>query len=94
MREQMLAHSGLKRPDQFVVLPSNAEALDVFLFCQSQWRISMAGATGLDYTAVVAVISTRTKKRKHQQQLLADVRLIESGALKAMSQAKSNGKTV
>lgn len=95
MREQIMANAGVEESTDFVVLPENAQALDVFLFCQSQWRTSMSGLTGLDYSAVISVISLRCKKRKHQNELLAEVRLIESGALSAISRMRRpDGKDV
>ncbi len=91
----MLASMGhQEEPEEFIVLEENAPALDIFLFCQTQWRTSMSGLIGLDYTAVINVIATRHRKRKKQNQLLTDVHLIEQGALKAIARMKENGKTV
>ncbi|WP_058022042.1 DUF1799 domain-containing protein [Pseudohongiella spirulinae] len=89
LREQILADTDPQTIDQdFVVLAENAEALDVFMFCQSQWRTSMSGLIGLDYTAVIAVIALRYKKRKTQRDLLESVRLVESGALGAFAKMR------
>lgn len=91
MREQILNDAGSGQPADFIVMPDAAPALDIFLFCQTQWRSSMSGITGLDYTAVISVIKMRVKKNRTRRQLLDDVRLIESGALAALSRAKSDG---
>tara|TARA_A100000171_G_C2136223_1_gene150470 strand:+ start:634 stop:915 length:282 start_codon:yes stop_codon:yes gene_type:complete len=93
MQAQMLESMGHQdEPKDFIVLEENAEALDIFIFCQTQWRTSMSGPTGLDYTAVINVIATRHRKRKKQNQLLTDVHLIEQGALNAIARKKENGK--
>jgi hypothetical protein len=89
LRDQILRTTiEQETPADFVVMPEAAPALDVFLFCQTQWRTAMSGVTGLDYTAVIAVIKTRFKKSRQRRQILEDVRLIESGALAAISKAR------
>lgn len=40
----------------FEVAFSNWEAVQVFMASRTQWRVGMGGATGLDYTAVRAVM--------------------------------------
>lgn len=81
----MIEDAGENRPDEFVVMPSNAPALDVFLTCQTQWRYSSIGIVGLDYTAVTHVIGLRYRKRRRQNEILTDVHLIESGALSVIA---------
>lgn len=87
LKAQILESAKSTQPEHFTVLEENAQALDVFMFCQTQWRQSMIGPTGLDYTAVISVISVRVRK-KNRKQVLDDVHLIESGALRAISKRK------
>jgi hypothetical protein len=41
---------------EYEVWPDNWDALNLFIACATQWRVSMAGPTGLDYAAVVALM--------------------------------------
>ncbi|WP_024328862.1 MULTISPECIES: DUF1799 domain-containing protein [unclassified Thioalkalivibrio] len=41
-----------ERDEPIDVWPENWDAVEVFLRCQTQWRVGMAGATGLDYAGV------------------------------------------
>lgn len=78
---------GAKDTDDFLVMEENRKALEVFLSCQTQWRYSFRGITGLDYSAVLSVISLyRPTSRKR---LFEKVRLIESGALSAISRMRA-----
>lgn len=88
LKSQILGDAEKTQPEHFTVLEESSQALDVFLFCQTQWRQSMLGPTGLDYTAVISVISVRVSK-KNRKQVLDDVHLIESGALRAISKRKT-----
>jgi hypothetical protein len=60
-----LAALGLltRRPDEgagvVYLWPSNVAAWSAFMGVQTQWRIGMAGATGLDYAGVRADLLTR-----------------------------------
>jgi len=50
----------------------------------TQWRIGMAGPTGLDYAALPMALRMIAAPRTDWQQLMADVRVMESAALQAM----------
>lgn len=89
LRQKIYSSQSELPSTEFVVMEENAQALDVFLYCQSQWRYSTNGITGLDYTAVLAVIAVRIKK-KNQSRVMDEVRLIESGALKAISKKRDS----
>jgi len=52
---------------------------------QTQWRHGFAGITGLDYTAVIAVINLYEPRRAQQRDLLDEIAALESGALRAFS---------
>lgn len=44
-----------EEPRHFEVWPENWPAVELFLRCQTQWRISSNGLAGLDYRAVLEV---------------------------------------
>lgn len=67
------------------VWAENWEAVSFFLeFCRSQWRAGMGGATGLDYTAVIASLRTLRLPRERFDEVFADVRVMEHAALQEM----------
>lgn len=68
-------------------MEDNLPAFEIFCACGSQWRHSMNGVTGLDYTAVIAVINLKVKK--HRARIFDDVRLLETGALKEISRRRN-----
>jgi hypothetical protein len=55
---------------------------------QTQWRVGMAGATGLDYPAVFATIDRlhRDKTDARRDELFADMQIMEAAALKKMAE--------
>ena len=58
-------------------------ALGLFFQLQTQWRIGFAGRTGLDYTAVLAVLALHCPHRAKQRALLAEIAALEAGVLRA-----------
>ena len=52
---------------------------------QTQWRIGMNGATGLDYVPLFTLMDKRGLSGEAWQQLFDDVRVIESAALVEMN---------
>ena len=77
-----------KDNDEFELYPENIEAWQVFNACATQWRIGMAGATGLDYAALESVLRLQRIKTKHHPDVFWRVQRIERGALNAMSETK------
>ncbi len=75
--------------DDFAVMPENWQALEVFLSCQTQWKIvaGMGGCfyQGLDYPALESVLNLRVSKRKKRAKLFRQVQLIERGALEVIN---------
>ena len=61
-------------------------AIEVFFLVSTQWRHSMEGISGLDYTAVLSVISCYKKKKKKRIALLKEVSAIEKGYLRKFSE--------
>lgn len=78
------------RPEDFAeqneidIWPDNFEAVKLFADVSTQWRIGFGGATGLDYSAVCAVMKLTRVKKKRRQALLADIAVLEAAALEEM----------
>ena len=53
--------------EDFYLLPENHKAWELFCACSTQWRVGMAGPTGLDYPAVESVMRMLYVKQKHQK---------------------------
>ena len=71
-----------RRNPPFDLHGDNISAVDLFLFCQTQWRTGgMGGRTGLDYPAVISVMREQGLPRREREDLLWRVRAIEGGAL-------------
>lgn len=73
--------------------PEHVEALELFMVVSGQWRVAAGFAVffvGLDYSAVEAAMNMRGVKRAERQRLFAEVRVMESAALKMLNR-KSNG---
>ena len=85
IRDQIRSSMSDSSVEDFTLLEENVEALSAFLRCQTQWRHSMSGVTGLDYTAVLQVIKSSCSKKRKRQAIFRDVCLIEQGALKAFT---------
>ncbi len=67
------------------VWPENEPAYYLFLTLQTQWRVGMGGATGLDYAALPVALRMIGAVRAQWRQLMADVRVMELAALAAMA---------
>lgn len=69
------------------VWPENWQSVHFFMdYCRTQWRSGgMGGATGLDYTAVLACLRTMRLGRERADEVFADVRVMEAAALGAMA---------
>lgn len=72
------------RPTGIEIWAENAAAVDVFVDMGTQWRVGMAGATGLDYGPLPFVLRARGIRREHWGQVLEDLRVLEQAALKEM----------
>lgn len=76
--------------DTVEVYPDNWTAFRVMEAMGTQWRTGMAGATGLDYGAVPAVMSLIGVSKKNRDQVFHDIRVMEAEALAVMSEAREN----
>lgn len=58
----------------------------------TQWRVGMAGYTGLDYAALYPLLDREAEDDADWQQLFDDVRVLEAEALDVMAeQREKNG---
>lgn len=68
--------------------PENLDSLNLFVEVQTQWRVGMSGATGLDYPAVFATLDRlhRDKTDARRDELFSDLQIMEAAALKKMAE--------
>lgn len=67
----------------FEVWRENWEAVVVFMRCQTQWRTTMSGLLGLDYTAVAWVL--KLYEIEDQRSMLEDLQVMEAAAMQALN---------
>ncbi|MEO8120465.1 MAG: DUF1799 domain-containing protein [Rhodoferax sp.] len=78
----------LESPDvgDYELGPQQWAAWEVFLSCETQWRISVGFSDvryeGLEYSSMESVVRMLGIKRKHQRDLLWMVRVMEGEALR------------
>lgn len=100
---RILAQMGVRAVDESgrdVVLTSRPQAQTAYLWpscvwmwelwmgLQTQWRVGMAGSTGLDYAACLAVIDRVVPKRQRSEAFEA-VRACERVTLKAWADKRA-----
>lgn len=85
MIQQVIASDDFFIPS---IMEDNLTAFDIFRSCGTQWRFSMSGVTGLDYTAVINVIKMKVKK-KQRERVFDDIQLLETGALQQINRRKN-----
>ncbi len=69
--------------DNFYVLKQNWLYLEMFLRCQTQWRVGVSGIIGLDYTSVLEMI--KLYGIQDSVVMIEKIQIIESAALQAMN---------
>ena len=57
--------------------------MHVFMAMQTQWRVGMAGATGLDYGVLPAVMDMMCVDMQERRHVFAKVRVVEAEFLAA-----------
>ena len=72
----------------FIVWFDAWAAIGLFATLQTQWRTGYEGVTGLDYTAVIAVISLNCQRKSEQMALLVDIQALEHGALTGINEQR------
>jgi hypothetical protein len=87
--EQELEASGLTIEDfageAVEVWPENLQAFTLFGQLQTQWRVGMGGATGLDYVALFHKMDRMNLGPVEYDDLEEDIRAMEYEAMRAMS---------
>ena len=73
-------------PEDYEVWEENWPAVEVFLRCQTQWRTTMAGVCGLDYSAVEWLF--RLYGVKDQPAVLEDLQVMEAAAIKILNKER------
>ena len=73
-------------PENYEVWEENWPAVEVFLRCQTQWRTTMAGVCGLDYSAVEWLF--RLYGVKDQPAVLEDLQVMEAAAIKILNKER------
>jgi len=72
----------LKAPD-FEVIPEAWPAVEMFLRCQTQWRVSGGGVVGFDYVALHWLFDLYGVE--DPRQMLADLQVIEGKIVEELS---------
>lgn len=68
------------------VWPENWTSFTLFCSLQTQWRVGMGGATGLDYQALYPLLDKQAKTESEWYSLFEDVRVCERVALSTMNE--------
>lgn len=69
-----------KSPDHFEVWPENAAAVECFLRCATQWRVTTAGPIGLDYSVLFSIFDLYDIKYKRD--VFEGVQIMEAAVLR------------
>jgi hypothetical protein len=97
-QDAALAAFGLRLDDDdahtrdrtFHLWPEHRRVLDLWFRVQTQWRVGMAGPTGLDYQGVEAAIRmSRLAGPRRVPVLLADLQIMERAALAAWAEQRT-----
>ena len=72
--------------NNFYVLENNWQAVVLFLRCQTQWRVSMSGIIGLDYTTVLEMI--KLYGIEDSVSMIEKLQVIEAGVLQVLNKEK------
>lgn len=70
------------------VWPDNWVAVNTFVALSTQWRVGVAGPTGLDYGALPEVMRMTAVPRSDWPDVFECVRIMESAALGKMREKK------
>ncbi len=65
--------------------PENVASVDLYLAIETQWRVGMAGATGLDYAGVQAAMQLRGDHPRR----FDDIQILEREFLAIMSEKRA-----
>lgn len=83
----MLQDSQEPLDDCAYLWPENEQTWGVWLQCQTQWRVGMSGATGLDYAGVRALLDEIDwTPGPERRQIFDGVRVLERATLEAWAE--------
>ncbi|EHK64776.1 DUF1799 domain-containing protein [Achromobacter arsenitoxydans] len=71
--------------DPVEIWPENLAAFELFVALRSQWRVGMAGATGLDYGVMFHKMDRMDLAPDRYEELEDQMRVLEHAALDEMS---------
>lgn len=72
--------------DEISIYPDNQRAFELFYFMRTQWRIGMAGATGLDYNVLYHKLQRLKLSSEEADDVEWAIQIMESEALDLMNQ--------
>ena len=72
--------------NNFYVLEQNWQTVEMFLRCQTQWRVGMSGIIGFDYTSVIEMI--KLYNIDNHTAMLENLQIMEASVLKAINKEK------
>lgn len=67
------------------VWAGHEQALELFLAMRTQWRVGMAGATGLDYGVLFHKMDRMGLSAERYEDLEEEIRIMEGAALEEMA---------
>ena len=70
------------------VWPENLPAVNAFIAMLTQWRVGMAGVTGLDYGVIPAVLRMAGIPRGEWPDVFDGLRIMEAEALQIMRERR------
>lgn len=71
--------------DPVEIWPEHLAAFELFVALRSQWRVGMAGATGLDYGVMFHKMDRMGLSPERYEELEDQMRVLEHAALDEMS---------
>lgn len=72
----------------FPVYKEAWSAVEIFLFCQFQWRHGFNGIEGLDYAVVMPIIALHHPRKSKQREILNDINNLEFGVMTAIHELR------
>lgn len=74
--------------EEILIWDINYDAFNLFSQLSTQWRVGVAGATGLDYNVIPSVGKMLGYKKKDVNAMFPDIRIMENEALTTMREAQ------
>ena len=73
-----------KEEKDFAVWPENWDTVELFLRCQTQWRTSVGGVTGFDYSSVLALVNMYA----YSKETFEDLQIMEVAAISYLNKER------